>query len=477
MPHGGYHGTVIMGGNVIQQGGTGPNAGKPPPKTKKPENVDKAIKDKTNEIKNILEKNKGDNKGGYIAIQAAANQLDKLYKQQQEETLKSGVTSDFSKGIVNKSNFTGDAGDKDFLGINLGSTPTVAKTTINPFTGKKITTSKVREGMTSPEYGQYMSGLYNLNPNLMRETFPLASGKVVQPVLAQIYNAIKNKSGAFKGITGLDEAKNVSPDIKTAYGNYIDQMNSQINNIIEGDKTPIDPGLINALPKNEKDFVSDKDYLLPGAMEEAILAGEEPYNPAMAEDKESQEEIERSLLNQYSLLGKDDLASSLVDETQETDLEESINPDVDATAAYEQEFLDTYGVPMMGNVEIPMVSDPGSTLYGMGDRFTKEKFAMDNNIPLDQIGEFYPKVTTYPYSTSEGVGEITADDTPGDFDLIDYARPIFGLEGTQGFSESISDTPKLGDEIKSVDFSNLGYKDGGSVYNVLKLINDTMNDG
>lgn len=35
MPHGGYHGTVKMGGNVIQQGGTGKDAGKLAPKDDK----------------------------------------------------------------------------------------------------------------------------------------------------------------------------------------------------------------------------------------------------------------------------------------------------------------------------------------------------------------------------------------------------------------------------------------------------------
>jgi len=35
MPHGGYHGTVMMGGNVIQQGGTGKDAGKLAPKDDK----------------------------------------------------------------------------------------------------------------------------------------------------------------------------------------------------------------------------------------------------------------------------------------------------------------------------------------------------------------------------------------------------------------------------------------------------------
>ena len=52
------------------------------------------------------------------------------------------------------------------------------------------------------------------------------------------------------------------------------------------------------------------------------------------------------------------------------------------------------------------------------------------------------------------------------------------LPGTV-YSDRISNMPKLGQEIRSADFSNLGYKDGGSVktYDVLKLINDTMNDG
>lgn len=288
----------------------------------------------------------------------------------------------------------------------------------------------------------------------------------------------------------MDRNMSESPSrMKDFYSAYMEGMNKKIadakssKNAEQFDAVPLDPQFRNVEGKNFGEFLGDPTRL--------------------AEDKDIQDDIERSLLNQYSLLEDPGLADTLLDDTEETELAEEINPSsgyqgltddeeeqrYDEMVSnmgigptnipdYEQEFIDTFGVPMKGNIEATRLSDKGKS-YGLGDRLTRERFALDNNIPLDQIGEFYPKVTTYPYSTSEGVGEITADDTPGDFDLIDYARPIFGLEGTQGFSESISDTPKLGDEIKSVDFSNLGYKDGGSVntYDVLKLINDTMNDG
>ena len=213
-----------------------------------------------------------------------------------------------------------------------------------------------------------------------------------------------------------------------------------------------------------------------------ITSPEPTGDPTRVQDdkdiqNEMEDEMERNLINQYSLLGQDDLATSLLDDTEETELEEAINPDVDATAAYEQEFLDTYGEPMMGNIEIPMISQPGSTLYGMGDRFTREKFAMDNNIPLDQIGEVYPKTTLYPFpNVTSGMPGYKI--SGGDFsDKVVQGMIEDKVLGDTVFSPAISDTPKLGDEIKSVDFSNLRYKDGGSVYNVLKLINDTMNDG
>ena len=196
--------------------------------------------------------------------------------------------------------------------------------------------------------------------------------------------------------------------------------------------------------------------------------------------------MERSLLKQYSLLEDPGLAQTLLDETEETDLAEAINPDDKEDLFgeeeqqynemiagmpfdrpdYEQEFIDTFGVPMKGNIEAMRLSDKGKT-YGLGDRLTRERFALDNNIPLDQLGEVYPKTTSYPTS-NPGFFGVAQD---GDFDSLE---DIDILPGTV-FSDRISEMPKLGQEIRTFP----GMKDGGSVntYDVLKLINDTMNDG
>ena len=64
MPHGGYHGTVVMGGNIIQQGddkggiqgGLGQAALNIPvnqPQTTT-ENIEKQIEDKKKEIENLI---------------------------------------------------------------------------------------------------------------------------------------------------------------------------------------------------------------------------------------------------------------------------------------------------------------------------------------------------------------------------------------------------------------------------------------
>ncbi len=49
--------------------------------------------------------------------------------------------------------------------------------------------------MTSPEYAQYMSELYNLNPALMEEMFPLASGNLAQPIISRLLEGGFGKVG------------------------------------------------------------------------------------------------------------------------------------------------------------------------------------------------------------------------------------------------------------------------------------------
>ena len=316
------------------------------------------------------------------------------------------------------------------------------------------------------------------SPKLFKQVHPNPFLKLLGSA-AQITNLtptgiIRNLNKIRKGepLIDLDFMKRNTSESPSRLKNFYNAYMSSVNKDIQKernkkfDAVPLDPQFQNV--GEEKVDITSPDSEL--AREILFGLGDPKGDPTRVQDDkdiqdEMEDEMERNLINQYSLLGDSDLATSLLDDTEETELEEAINPNRDATAAYEQEFLDTYGVPMMGNVEIPMVSDPGSTLYGMGDRFTREKFAADNNIPLDQIGEVYPKTRNYAY---QGIPNYFFD-SDGDF------REKRNLDKV--YSDVISDTPKLGDEIKSVDFSNLGYKDGGSVYNVLKLINDTMNDG
>ncbi len=227
MPHGGYHGTVVMGGNIIQQGddkggiqgGLGQAALNIPvnqPQTTT-ENIEKQIEDKKKQIASLnLAQSGGDPLGqfpfatsqGAVGIDAinlakqqtlANQQLNNLLQQQQEQNLANQVKSLFAKAGSDKKTadklrplFTGDLGDKTFLGITSGLG---AATVINPFTGERITTGKIREGMTSPEYAQYMSELYNLNPALMEEMFPLASGNLAQPIISRLLEGGFGKVG------------------------------------------------------------------------------------------------------------------------------------------------------------------------------------------------------------------------------------------------------------------------------------------
>jgi len=227
MPHGGYHGVVKMGGKIVQQGspaGAPPGqggiynpqgyatemAGSPAPSTT--ESIEKQIEDQVKKIKQISQgigmREEDDPEFGinrrsqFLATQPGIANLSNLLKQQQEQNLANQVKSLFAKAGSDEKTadnlrklFTGDLGDKTFLGINLGSTETTdpdktsglgAATVINPFTGERITTGKIREGMTSPEYAQYMSELYNLNPALMEQMFPVASGNLAQPILARL---------------------------------------------------------------------------------------------------------------------------------------------------------------------------------------------------------------------------------------------------------------------------------------------------
>ena len=216
MPHGGYHGVIKMGGRVIQD-----SSGRPPKSSrssnKTSQDLIKEIKDKRAAATDDF----GGSREAFIATQSDVARLSDTLRREQERNLANQVAASFAKGNVRKSDFTGDAGDKSFFGLNFGSTPTAAATVINPFSGERIITRKVREGMTSPEYADYMRGLYSLNPTLMEETFPFASGATIRNLsrfapglgtLQSIAGFVGGKTGdAIQGIKQLAINKGILP--------------------------------------------------------------------------------------------------------------------------------------------------------------------------------------------------------------------------------------------------------------------------
>jgi hypothetical protein len=265
MPHGGYHGNIEIGGNVVQSGNPdGSISGgidnrsrldfNPPSGNQNNQNINQQVEDKKKEIEllNIAQGGAtggvnpnidqqvdvidqgffntgitagssmpgglapgsmfpitgatGDTSKGLATLQNIQNQqLNNLLQQQQEINLANQIKDSFAKYGSDKETadnlrklFTGDLGDKSFFGVNLGSTEQPAATVINPYTGERITTGKIREGMTSPEYAEYMSELYDLNPALMEQIFPFGSGQIAKPIFARIGEGIM-------GIPGVSE--------------------------------------------------------------------------------------------------------------------------------------------------------------------------------------------------------------------------------------------------------------------------------
>ena len=90
---------------------------------------------------------------------------------------------------------------------------------------------------------------------------------------------------------------------------------------------------------------------------------------------------------------------------------------------------------MVGNIEVPSLARPGEMERGLGDRLIRESFALDNNIPLDQLGEVYPQTTSYAY---KGIPNYFAE----------RARDLGEIrKRTRVYSDVVSNRQKLGQEI------------------------------
>ena len=222
MPHGGYHGVVKVGDTIVQQGSP---AGAPPGQGGQynpdgyatemaggfaPAQSNQTAKQLEEQIKQQMAKDE-DPRSAYIAAQADAARLTNLIKKEQEEAFRRRIIDRATPGGLSSiTRLTSDPVDieqgfvrtepgrlrrSDLLGysdglfgLNIGAKPVVglANIDVNPITGERITTAKAREGLTTPEYNKFIQKLYDTNPELFEEQFPVASGQALKPLIARI---------------------------------------------------------------------------------------------------------------------------------------------------------------------------------------------------------------------------------------------------------------------------------------------------
>ena len=210
----------------------------------RPRDINQQIKDQTKGIKTILQGDGDSFDGGrsrYIAAQSGINNLTNLLKEQQEKTLRDSIKSSFGKGNVRKSDFLGHKGDKMFLGMDFGSTPTIAASTINPFSGKTIQTIKAREGLTGNQYRDFINDLYDLDADLAYENFVPAPAKFLNKAMEVAAPfPLKILSGAMEGGKDVfdffsDKGSRVGTDISDQLKRYYEG----IRGLNPFEKTPV----------------------------------------------------------------------------------------------------------------------------------------------------------------------------------------------------------------------------------------------
>ena len=224
-------GTIVIGGNIVQQpddkggiqGGLGQAALNIPvdQPAQTAAEAKAAVEAKKEDIKNLT----GDPRSLAIQKNIQNQQLNNLLIQQAQAEARERILSqatpsqvdvDQGFGIVptlRKADLTGFEGGP--FGLNIpafGATPSTGmsgvRTLKNPLTGELLFSTdpenlgsrqdellKARLGLTTPQYNDFISKLYDANPELFEETFPVASGNLAQPILARLLEGGFGKVG------------------------------------------------------------------------------------------------------------------------------------------------------------------------------------------------------------------------------------------------------------------------------------------
>ena len=234
-------GTIVIGGNIVQQpddkggiqGGLGQAALNIPvnqpaqtaaqataaAKAKEAE-IAKRFPIQTGQedviISNVPGFDADDARAAQMQFQRENQILNNLLIAEQQAKNREGIIRAAQQDQLRKADLTG-FDDDGFFGTTIGATPSEGisgiRTVFNPFTGEPLagttgiagenlaTQIKAREGLTTPQYNQFIADLYNANPELFEETFPVASGNLAQPILARLLEG--GLGGAGKGISSF----------------------------------------------------------------------------------------------------------------------------------------------------------------------------------------------------------------------------------------------------------------------------------
>ena len=173
----------------------------------------RSLAQKNEALENQQKKNReqaqgsGDNRSAALIKQATQPIIDRNKFLMDQEQRRADILS--GKIIPKKSDFTGFEGG--ILGVRTGD-----------FTDTNQ--PKIREGLTSAQYADYMRDLYDANPAMMEKMFPVASGKALRNVsrlmpglgtLQTIAGFLGDKTGdAVQGLKQIAINKGILPNDK-----------------------------------------------------------------------------------------------------------------------------------------------------------------------------------------------------------------------------------------------------------------------
>ena len=285
--------------------------------------------------------------------------------------------------------------------------------------------------------------------------------------------------GALAKVFGLDALQNKNIDIASG------KTNDDFKKLIKGQQA-YDPSGLEGYrdkimdmvpPKYGEDYIYDKSYMLPGAMEEAVLAGSEPYSnfkeQISSDTSADQQEVARdderldNLLVDLGIVGDQPL-SSVTEEVSETDYDTSgLRRQIDMNTEQDDIFTN----------DAFMGAGPNFPAGGVGD----------GNSPSGL--NFYGGDTAFA-DTPEGRAALEALRSNQDQSFINMSG-IVGNKATGGYmssfpnqnlnTESLSASDNIDDRImKNLEFEKMapgmmGYNEGGkimSTYDKLKAIAD-----